>query len=816
MITSGRACTSARSGYGYASAKVTDMTQQGQDIPNATRALMPTMPKTNRRRFLLGAGALFGIAVGYAMWPRHPRLNLPVRDDEAMISGWVKIGADGRVVVVVPQAEMGQGVYTSLPMLVAEELGAKWESVSVEPAPLHPLYINTAITAEAVKGFPAMLQGAAQWTMGEMVERYAVQITGGSTSVVNFHESLRLAGATARDLLRKAAARIWSVDWEDVTVSDGLVRHAGKSLRFADVAGKAGEEDAPSSPKLKTRDAYKIIGKDVPRLDIPAKVKGTATFGLDVRVPEMVYAALRQGPVEEGRLANYDRAAVAASAGVLGVVEGDNWLAVVAERYWLARKQIDAMRVEFTDRASEKINTDWVKGRLKVALANGTAHVYEESGDLAAGMKADGKTLTADYDVPYLAHACMEPMNATARFNPDGTLDIWAPTQSITLVVMNVASAVGIEQEKIRVYPTFLGGGFGRKAETDACVQAAIIAREIKRPVQVIWSREQDMQQDKFRPMAQAKLIARLSPKGRIIAWHHRSASQSASGSFMERSLPAIATHEPDNSSVQGATGQPYDFGDVRVEHVMDKIAIPVGFWRSVGHSQNAFFTETFIDELAAEAKQDPLKFRLAHLEKSPRHAAVLRLVAEKAGVAEPGRGRGYALHESFGSIVAMAADVSVSDSGELKVHRIVSAVDCGDVVHPDTVIGQMEGGIIFGLTAAQFGKITFLRGMTEQSNFDGYPLLTLAQTPDIQVHIIRSGAAIGGIGEVAVPPVAPAIGNAIFNITQVRARSLPFADQTLATEEMMLRAKRTADVQQETAAAEGAPPPPTDAVPAQ
>ncbi len=780
------------------------MTQQGENIPTATRVLMPTMPKTNRRRFLLGAGAAFGLAVGYVMWPRHPRLNLPVRDDEAMISGWVKIGADGRVVVIVPQAEMGQGVYTSLPMLVAEELGAKWETVSVEPAPPHPLYVNKSAADEPLTLLPSLLQGAARWTAGEIIERFSVQVTAASTSIINFHESLRLAGATARDMLRMAAARIWSVDWEEVTAADGLLRHGTKSLRFADVAGKAGEEDPPTSPKLKTRDAFKIIGKNVPRLDIPAKVKGSATFGLDVRIPEMVYAALRQGPVDEGRLANYDRAAIAAAPGVLGVVEGDTWLAVVADRYWLARKQIDSMRVEFTDRASEKINTDWAQGRLKVALANGEAHVYQDSGDLAAGMKAEGQTVTAEYGVPYLAHACMEPMNATARFNPDGTLDIWAPTQSITVVMMSVAKAVGIDQDKVRVYPTFLGGGFGRKVEPDVCVQAAIIAKEMKRPVQVIWSREQDMQQDRYRPMALAKLTARLNKQGRIIAWHHRSASQSVTGSLMERTFPAVASHQPDSSSVQGAVNQPYDFGDVRVEHVVEKIGIPVGFWRSVGHSQNAFFVESFIDEVATAAGQDPLKFRLAHLEKSPRHAAVLRLVAEKAGPALPNRGRGYALHECFGSISAMAADVSVTDSGALMVHRIVCAVDCGEVIHPDTVIGQIEGGIIFGLSAAQFGKITFLRGVAEQGNFDGYPLLTLEQTPQIDVHIIRSGAAIGGIGEVSVPAVAPAIANAIFNITRVRARDLPLSDQTLATEEMMLRAKRTAEAQQQEAVEEG------------
>ena len=771
------------------------MPQQGHKAPDATKALIPTLPKATRRRFLIGVGAAFGLAVGYVLWPRHVRLNLPVKDDETMLSGWLKVGADGQVVVIVPQAEMGQGVYTSLPMIVAEELGARWDSVSVEPAPLHPLYVNKAITEDSIAVMPAAMRGVARWAMGELIDRYSVHITGGSTSVRNFHDTLRLAGATARDMLRKSAARVWGVDWEKVEARDGLLHHDGKTLRFADVAGKALAEDAPKSPKLKTRDSFTIVGKDVPRLDIPAKVRGSATFGLDIRVPEMAYAALRQGPIGDGRLASYDRSVVAAAPGVLGVVEGDTWLAVVADRYWLARKQIDTMRVEFTDRAAEKINTDWARGRLKVALSSGKPHVYEKVGDIDAGMKAEGKSLSASYDVPFLSHACMEPMNATARLNPDGTVDIWAPTQSITLVAMAVGKALGIESEKVRVNPTFVGGGFGRKSEADVCVQAAIIAKKMQRPVQVIWDRLQDQQQGRFRPMATAALTARLSPQGQVVAWRFRSASQSVSGSFMDRSLPAISSHEPDGASVQGAINLAYDFGDRRVEHVVDQTPVPVGFWRSVGHSQNAFFVESFVDELARAAGKDPLAFRLAHLEKSPRHANVLRLAAKGAGEKVPGRGRGYAMHESFGSIAALVADVTVSDGGELTVDGFSCAVDCGDVIHPDTVIAQIEGGIIFGLTAARYGKISLVRGLAQETNFDSYPLATMAEVPPITVNVIRSGQALGGIGEVGTPCVAPALANAIADATGVRVRALPLADQKIANDDMLLRAQRTEDL---------------------
>lgn len=766
-----------------------------KQLPTATRAIMPTLPKASRRKFLIGTSAALGLVIGYVVWPRHPKLNLSAAKDEAIVNGWLKIGTDGRVVVIVPQAEMGQGVYTALPMIVADELGVAWETVSVEPAPLHPLYANFKITEGAVAAIPKAAQGVATWALQQLIDRYSMHVTGGSTSVRSYHDTLRLAGASARDMLRKAAARQWGIDWQQTEAFGGMVHHGDKSLRYADLAPKAAVEDAPSAPVLKRRDTFNIVGNSVPRLDIPSKVDGTAIYGADVRLPDMLYAAIRHGPIG-GRFNHYDKQAIGANAEVLGVVEGPNWLAVVGRRYWAARTVLEPLKIEFDQRQSDQISTEWIHGRLKAALKDGKPHVYESTGDVDAALKGAGTLVSANYEVPYLAHACLEPMTATARSNADGSLEIWAPTQSITLVAMGVAKALDMAQDKIRVYATLVGGGFGRKAESDVCIEAALIARHMKGPVQLIWSREDDIRADRFRPMALAKLSAVVDKSGKISAFDVRAASQSTSGSFLDRNLPAIASHEPDDGSVQGLTKTPYDFSASRVAHVMDKMVIPVGFWRSVGHSQNAFFVEGFIDELAYAAKQDPLQFRLMHLSKSPRHATVLQAAADKAGPLAAGRGRGYALHESFGSIVAHVADVTVSDSGELSVKHIACAVDCGDVIHPDTVVGQMEGGIIFALSAVLHGQIGFAHGVTEQSNFDGYPLATLAETPEISVEIIRSGHALGGIGEVAVPPLAPAITNAIFNATGVRVRQLPLDGQHLVSEEQMLRARQKTQVE--------------------
>lgn len=751
-----------------------------QDEPSLVQdAPQSPAPRIHRRAFLIGTGVTFGLCIGYVLWPHYPQLRLPTGHTETLLSGWIKIGPTGQVVIIVPQAEMGQGVYTALPMLVAEELGAAWENVSVEPAPLHPLYVNKFIAEDMVKQLPPLLQGAARWAMGDLIERFDVHITGGSTSVRNSYDPLRRAGAIARVMLCKAAATIWGVDWQHVNARNGMLHHGDKKLSFAQVAPKVQAEDPPEDVPLKNRKDHVLIGKSVPRLDIPAKVRGAAIFGIDVRMPDLVYAAINQGPIGSGHLLPMDPEHIPQKpAGVIDIVRGDTWCAVVAERYWLARTHLEALPIAYSPQQVDTVHTEWAHDRLRNAYINGKPHVYEHDGTL--DFDPDIPIVSAYYEVPYLAHACMEPMNATARFNSDGTLEIWAPTQSISLVARAVADDLAMDIEKIVVKPTFLGGGFGRKAEPDACLQAARIAQKVKRPVQVIWSREQDFEHDRFRPMAIAGLRAQLSPEGKITSFHFRAASQSCSGSVFDRVMPKIATHEPDGSSVQGATHLPYHMDNRLIEHVVEKMPIPVGFWRSVGHSQNAFFIESFIDELAHAAQQDPADFRLAHLEKDSRHANALRMAMGKIGPKPTGHGHGYALHESFGSIVVQVADVSVDKGGALIVHQIICVVDCGEVVHPDTVRGQIEGGIIFGLSAAQFGKINFANGRTEQTNFDSYPLLNLAQTPDIRVYIVESGAPRGGIGEVAVPCVAPAIANALFDARKLRIRTLPLSDHTL------------------------------------
>ncbi len=749
----------------------------------ATNILLPSLPKVSRRKIVLGILAGVGLGVGYVVWPRNPKLNLMARDDERILNGWIKIGNDGRVVVVIPQAEMGQGVYTSLSMIVAEELGARWDMISVEPAPLHPIYANKIGMDEAITLLPTAVRGAAKWTAHKALERNALQMTGGSTSVRSFHDTLRLAAATARDLLRKAAARDWNMDWNAIEISNGMVIAADRSADFSSLLSKINLDDAEKNPKLKAKELFSIVGKNVPRLDIPSKTDGTAGFGMDVRLPGMVYAAARSGPMNDGLLMDVDDKLIRTRPGFIKVVKDKTWFAVIAERYWTAKSALDSLKPDFNFRSSAQIDTDWVNGNIATAFASGEAHVYEEEGDAKALIEKAAVKVSADYSVPYLAHAALEPMNATARVNADDSIEIWAPTQSVSLAVYAIARALDINEDRIRVYPTLIGGGFGQKVEVDAIVQAVICAKDVGKPVQLIWARDEDFRQDKFRPAMLARLSGCVDGQRRMTAFTARLAGQSASGAAMDRLLPAIASHEPDVTSVQGIFNCPYDFGARHVAHAMVKLALPVGFWRSVGHSANAFFLESFIDELAVKAGIHPVQFRLGLLKKSPRHAAVLQECARRAGPPVEGRGRGFAFHESFGSICAQAVDVAISDKGEAEVKRVVCIVDCGLAIHPDTVIAQMEGGIIFGLTAALFGKVNFNQGYATVENFDSYPLLTLAQTPEIEVHILESGAALGGVGEVGTPPIAPAVTNAIFNATGIRIRKLPIAGVTLMSE---------------------------------
>ena len=727
----------------------------------------PPPRRLNRRRFLIGSGAAAGLVVGYAVWPRHRALNWAAGTGETVINGWVKIGTDGRVTVAVPQAEMGQGVYTSLPQILADELGADWNTVGVEPAPLHPIYANTGMTLDAVAGMPAALQGVGGWAMRELVERFDMQMTGGSTSIRGFHETIRLAGASAREMLSRAAAREWDCDWRDCHAANGFVTYQARSARFAELAAKAAREDAPASPTLRPAATRALMGKPVPRLDIPGKTDGTARFGLDVRLPGLRYAAVRSGPAGDPRLVSAH-----APTGV-ELVKGPSWVAVVADGWWAAKTGLD--QVDATFGRAPKPAGPWIEPALHAAL-HGPATEVASHGDVAALAGRD--VVTADYSVPFLAHACLEPMNATARV-ANGHAEIWAPTQSTTLVVWAVAKALGIAESAVTVHPTLLGGGFGRKAEADVCVQAALIARAAKAPVQLIWSREEDLAQDRFRPAAAARMSAVLGPDKRIAAWRSRVAVPDVATSFMNRNLPAMGGKPKAGAeSVDGTQALPYALPGFAAEHALVDVAVPLGFWRSVGHSFSGFFVESFVDEMAHTAGTDPGAFRLAMLKDRPRHAAVVRAVLAASGPLGsdvPGTAKGLALVESFGSIVAEVAEVRI-DQGELRVTRVWAAIDCGPVVNPDIVRAQIEGGIVYGLTAALKGRISFRDGSVEQRNFDTYPLLTLAETPAIEVILLPSTAPLGGVGEPGTPPIAPAVGNAIFAATGKRLRDLPFA----------------------------------------
>ena len=714
------------------------------------------------RRLLIGGGIGVGLIVGYAVWPRDRALNWAAADGETLLNGWLKIGSDGRVVVAVPQAEMGQGVFTSLPQILADELGADWNTVGVEPAPLHPIYANKGITLDAVEAMPAALRGVGGWAMGAVIERFDLQVTGGSTSVRGFHDTVRLAGATARELLCRAAARQWGVDWTECEAKGGFVTYKANRARFAEVAARAAVEEAPS-PTLRPAASRTLMGKSVPRLDIPSKVDGSARFGADVRLPGMKYASVKSGPAGDPALVS-----ATTPAGVR-VVKGPTWVAAVADNFWGAKTGLDKVEAKFA--ARPRPAGPWIESALRTAIARPGEVVGGDAAEFGAG------TITADYSVPFAAHACMEPMTATARV-ADGRAEIWTPTQSISLTVWAVAKALGIEDGAVTVHPTLLGGGFGRKAECDVAVQAALIARATGVPIQVIWTREEDFAQDRFRPAAAARMQGRVQG-GRIDAWGSRVAIDDAAASFMRRNLPALGGDgKAGAQAVDGTQALPYAIPGFVAEHAYVDTAVPLGFWRSVGHSFSGFFVESFVDELAHAANADPGAFRLAMLKDSPRHAAVVRAVLEASGPVgqvEPGVGRGLAVVESFGSVVAQVAEVEVA-AGEIKVTRVWAAIDCGAVVNPDIVRSQIEGGIIYGLSAALGGRITFKDGVVEQLNFDTHPLPGLAGTPEIEVILVPGGGPMGGVGEPGTPPIAPAVGNAIFAATGRRLRDLPFS----------------------------------------
>jgi isoquinoline 1-oxidoreductase subunit beta len=697
-----------------------------------------------RRRFLrIGAAAGGGLVIGmYFPASTHAASRT---GEEFAPNAWIRIGSDDTVTLRVASSEMGQGVFTAIPMLLAEELECDWARIRIETAPAAKEYANPII---------------------------GQQMTGGSTAVRAFYVPLRQAGATAREMLVAAAAQKWKVPEQSCRAQRGEVVHAasGRRATFGSLAARAAKLPVPKAVLLKEPDEFRLLGKATPRRDTPAKVNGSAVFGQDVKLPGLLTAVVARCPVFGGRVRAVDAARARAVKGVRDVQLIDSGVAVVAADFWTALRARDLLIVEWDEGAAATLDSAQLRATLGRAL-NRDGAVARRDGDAEGALKRATARIEALYEVPYLAHACMEPMNCTASVTKEGC-DIWVGTQAQGGAQAVAVKLTGLAPEAVRVHTTFLGGGFGRRAEQDFVAEAVALSRAVGAPVKVVWTREDDLQHDFYRPATLNSLSAALGPEGYPVAWHH----EIAGGSIMARAFPGALRNGIDNTSVEGAANLPYAIPNVLVSWARDDAAVPVGFWRSVGSSQNAYITECFLDELAAAAKKDPLEYRLALLADHPRHKAVLELAAAKAGWNTPparGRFRGIAVAESFGSYVAEVAEISLGEAG-VRVHRVVCAVDCGIVINPDTVAAQMESGIVFGLTAALKGEITIANGRVQQANFNDYPLLRMDEMPAVEVHIVKSDRPPGGVGEPGTPPIAPAVANAVFAATGKPVRRLP------------------------------------------
>ncbi len=665
-------------------------------------------------------------------------------------NAFIRIGTDDRVTIIVNKSEMGQGVYTSLPMLVAEELEVDWSRVRVESAPVDPAY-NHAF-------FP-------------------IQMTGGSTSVNSEWGRLRMAGATARMMLIAAAAQTWNVDPRSCHAERGYVIHAAsnRQLSFGALADTAAKMEPPKGVALKDPKDYKLIGRPTHRLDTPSKVDGTAQFGFDVRIPGMLTAVLARPPVFGAKAVRIKDEKAKSVPGVRAVVPVRTGVAVVATGFWPAKLGRDALYIVWDEGPNATLSTASLREQY-ANLAKTHGAIARKDGDPAQALQNSAKQITAEYEVPYLAHAMMEPLNCLVDLRSDHC-EIWTGTQFQTVDRAAAAAVAGLKPEQVQIHTTLLGGGFGRRANpaSDFVVEAVEVAKAVQAPVKIIWTREDDIRGGWYRPMWYDRLAAGLDVDGNPVAWTHTIVGQSIMAGTAFESF--LVKNGIDGSSVEGAAELPYAIPNVLVDLHSPKVGVPVQWWRSVGHSHTGFVVESFLDELAHAAGKDPYEFRRALLANQPRHLGVLELAASKAKWGTPlrnGRARGLAVHFSFNTYVAQVAEVSVADDGAVRVHRVVCAVDCGRVVNPDTVAAQMESGVIFGLTAALKGEVTLERGRVQQRNFHDYPMLRMNEAPVVEVYVVPSAEPPTGVGEPGVPPIAPAVANALFAATGKRIRRLP------------------------------------------
>ncbi len=690
----------------------------------------------------MGRRAFLQISAGTGLWLAASPLRVaaagpgdaPAGDFQP--SAWLNVDPKGAVTVWLGRSEMGQGTYTGMAVLVAEELEADWKRVRVVQADANP--------------------------------RYGRMSTGGSSSVRQSWEPLRKAGAAAREMLVAAAAARWGVAPETCRAGKGEVLHAatGRRAGYGELAAAAAKLPVPEKPRLKDPKDFTLIGKPVPRLDTPPKTRGAAVFGIDVRVPGMLHAVVARPPSLGGKVAGFDAARAKAVPGVRKVVEVPSGVAVLADTTWAALRGREALSATFDGGPNGALDSAAIARLVDAAPLEATPAKVE--GDVEKALAGAARKLSATYTLPFLAHATMEPMNCTARVDAGGA-ELWVPTQAPLWARGDVAKALGLPDDKVTVHTTFLGGGFGRRAFPDFPVEAALVAKAAGVPVQLTWSREDDFLGDYFRPCGKNELRGGLDAKGNLVAWHHLVRSPSIS-----RQNFGGRTGHPD--VLEGAIGFPYRSGAIRIDAAVPTVGVRLGWWRSVYASQNAFPEECFLDELAHAAGKDPLAFRKAHLPPDHPLQAVLALAGEKSGWGKKlprGVARGLACHSSFGSHVAEVAEVSVT-KGAIRVHRVVVAVSCGTALNPDSVAHQMEGSVVYGLSAALRGAITFSKGAAEQRNFPDQDPLRLSEMPRVETHIVPSTAAPGGIGEPGLPPLAPAVANALFALTGKRQRRLP------------------------------------------
>ena len=753
-----------------------------------------------RRTWILGGLAATGaLIVGWGVMPMRSRLGKPEHmlptDGDVALNGWIKIAKDGAVILAMPRAEMGQGVYTALPMLVAEELDVPLSRVRLEQAGADSIYGNVMMLTGSLPFHPLESEGenkatkvkVGHWVVGKIARELGINATGGSSSVSDAWDHLRLASAMARASLLGGAAAQWKVPVTELQIKDGVVTHAsGKSASFGELAKFAVTAD-PGKVTVKDRKDWKLIGQSPARGDIPAKTNGTAQFGLDVRPTGLIYAAVRLSPMLGGAPGAIDPKAALAMPGVERLVQLDAFggscagFAVVGKTTWHAQQGAQAVEVTWQQRVQGPLSSEQIENALHDAVKKDSGFTFHEKGSIAQAHGRSTRVLESVYSAPYLAHATLEPMNCTAQVK-DGAVTIWVPTQVPQMARDMAAKVAGVSIDKVTLHQTLLGGGFGRRLEVDFVGQAVRVAMDCGgRPVQLVWSREEDTTHDFYRPMHVARLRAAVFAPNDQSSLEIKSAGDAISPRWMGRAAPSLSgpIDPPDKTASEGLFDLPYGFAHQHMSHVFTRSHVPVGFWRSVGHSHNAFFSESFMDELAFETKQDPLAMRQGLLKDAPRYLAVLNLAAEKAQWGKkPAAGRetralGIALHESFGSIVAQVAEVSMV-KGKPRVHKVVCAIDCGTVINPNIVAQQMEGSVIFALTAALHGKIDIVDGVVQQTNFNNYPMVKLAEAPVVETHIVASTRHPGGVGEPGVPPLAAAVANAVFALTGKRHRSLP------------------------------------------